>query len=157
MSGEAVPNRLTPVGRKQLPHETPPWIDPEAGNYFITICCQQRRENQLCLPEIGEALLASARFYQEQQKWYPSLFLLMPDHLHMLVHFGRGHDMTKLVRAWKHYTAIQHGIAWQRDFFEHRLRSDENIQQKADYISNNPVRAGLVAASAEWPFVLALA
>jgi len=37
------------------------------------------------------------------------------------------------------------GIKWQRDFFEHRLRSDESWREKADYILANPVRKGLVA------------
>ena len=45
------------------------------------------------------------------------------------------------------------GIKWQRDFFEHRLRSDENWREKADYILANPVRKGLVTEVSQWPFV----
>ena len=141
-------------GRKQLPHGIPPWIDPDANDYFITVCCQQRGTNQLCLPKIGDVILSTVRFYQNAQKWFPSLFLLMPDHLHMIAAFGRDQDMTKVVRAWKRYTASQHGILWQRDFFEHRLRGDESWEEKAAYILNNPVRAGLAADASEWPFVL---
>jgi hypothetical protein len=35
---------------------------------------------------------------------------------------------------WKRWTARQMGIEWQRDFFEHRLRSDESLREKTDYI-----------------------
>jgi hypothetical protein len=45
------------------------------------------------------------------------------------------------------------GIEWQRDFFEHRLRSDESWREKANYILANPVRKGLVAEISQWPYV----
>lgn len=45
------------------------------------------------------------------------------------------------------------GIEWQRDFFEHRLRSDESWSEKADYILANPVRKGLGTEVSQWPYV----
>jgi putative transposase len=45
------------------------------------------------------------------------------------------------------------GIEWQRDFFEHRLRSDESWREKANYILANPVRKGLVTEVSRWPYV----
>jgi REP element-mobilizing transposase RayT len=42
------------------------------------------------------------------------------------------------------------GIRWQRDFFEHRLRSEESFREKADYVLANPVRAGLVECEEDW-------
>ena len=32
------------------------------------------------------------------------------------------------------------------------MRSAENFAAKASYVFDNPVRAGLVAKAAEWPF-----
>ena len=97
-------------GRKTLPHEAPPWVDLAESDYFITICCQQRGTNQLCTPGVTDGLLESVRFYYDKRKWFPSLFLLMPDHLHMLVGFGREQEMTKVIAAWKRFTATQHGV-----------------------------------------------
>lgn len=82
-----------------------------------------------------------------------SVFLLMPDHVHMIVSFGRGHTMEKVARAWKRYTAAQYRVEWQRDFFDHRLRSPLDFYAKEDYIPQNPVRAGLVEDVSKWPFV----
>jgi putative transposase len=143
-------------GRIWLRHDPPPWIDPAASSYFITICCQQRGTNQLCHPGVGEALLRGARIYHEPRKCCPSLLLLMPDHLHMLVSFGREYRMVDVIGGWKRYAARQHGIDWQRNFFEHRLRSEESVEEKAAYILQNPVRAGLVAEGCDWPFTLRL-
>jgi len=143
-------------GRKPLHHETPLWVDPDASDFFITICCQQRGTNQLCLPDASDILFSSARFYHQQRKWFPSLILLMPDHLHMLVGFAREHRMEDVISAWKRYTSRQAKIQWQHRFFEHRLRSAQNMRDKAEYILQNPVRAGLVKDAAAWPHVLML-
>ncbi len=142
------------AGRKTFVHVLPPWIDPDAASFFITVCCQRRGTNQLCLPPIGEALLQSVRFYAEQRKWLPHVFLLMPDHFHMLVSFGYDHSMTKVMAAWKRYNSRQHGIVWQDGFFEHRLRRDESWEEKAAYVLNNPARAGLIQEGEPWPYVL---
>lgn len=144
------------IGRRTLPHHVPSWVDPAASDYFITIGCQERGINQLCNPEVGDALLEVARFYYTQGKWFPALLLLMPDHLHMLVSFGREHEMTKVVTAWKRYTAAKFGLNWQRGFFEHRLRAAESVEEKAAYILRNPVRARLVQKAEDWPWVLIL-
>ena len=141
-------------GRRTFDHAVPPWIDPDARNFFVTVCCQRRGKNRLCTPATSQTLLATAHFYYEQQKWLPSVFLLMPDHLHMIVSFGRGQTMETSIRAWKRYTAITYKIEWQRDFFDHRLRSAFDFCDKKEYILQNPVRAGLVQNASEWPCVL---
>ena len=144
-------------GRKSFLHQLPMWVDPAASDFFITICCQQSGTDQLCTPTArGHALLASAQTYHAQRKWFPALLLLMPDHLHMLVGFGREHSLEKILATWKRYTAKQYGIEWQRGYFEHRLRSEKNTQDKAAYILQNPVRAGFVEDVNDWPFVLML-
>jgi putative transposase len=43
-------------------------------------------------------------------------------------------------------------VAWQRSFFDHRLRHDESESDKYEYIRQNPVRAGLVRDADEWPY-----
>ena len=40
----------------------------------------------------------------------------------------------------------------QEEFFDHVLRSSESYSQKWDYVKENPVRAGLVKSSDEWPW-----
>ena len=61
--------------------------------------------------------------------------------------------MEKTLPDWKRYTCIKGGIDWQRDFFDHRLRKDESYIEKAHYICMNPVRAGLIENSGEWPYI----
>jgi len=60
--------------------------------------------------------------------------------------------MERVICNWKRFIAKQTGVVWQPGFFDHRLRNDENYGQKAEYIRQNPVRAGLVNAAGDWPF-----
>jgi len=81
------------------------------------------------------------------------LLLLMPDHLHALVVFPPDKEMKKVVAQWKEILAKRIGIQWQRDFFDHRLRKEESLREKADYILENPIRKGLVTRTEDWTFV----
>jgi hypothetical protein len=47
------------------------------------------------------------------------------------------------------------GIRFQRDFFDTRLRDDAHFAEKNNYILGNPVRKGLCATQAEWPYSIA--
>ena len=77
----------------------------------------------------------------------------MPDHLHALVSFPRDSSPTKVMAGWKEIVAKKTSVTWQRDFFDHRLRSDESHEEKAAYIRQNLVRKGLVAHAEDWEFV----
>ncbi len=137
--------------RRWLYHTPPAWA--KDSTYFITICCQTRGTNQLCLSPPAEILLSAIRHYHEQLRWHVSLCLLMPDHLHALLSLPRIEDLTRTIAAWKRFTAREPGIIWQRGFFDHRLRHDESFEEKADYIRQNPVRKNLCARPEDWPFL----
>jgi putative transposase len=143
-------------GRRSLPHDPPAFIETSDAIFFVTICCVPKGTNQLCKIEIAKPVFDSIRSYYDQHRWAVPLIVLMPDHLHMLVRFDSEADMKKIVRNWKRYSATQIGIRWQRDFFDHRLRTDETFAETADYIQQNPVRAGLVQLGQDWPYQMRL-
>ena len=149
-SGEGVsPARIQ---RKRLSHERPSWI-PEDTVYFITVCCVPKGVNQLCKPDVASKVFETIAFRQGRGDWRVHLCVLMPDHVHALVFFPLQADMRKIVFDWKQSVARRTGVAWQRDFFDHRLRDDENRIAKAHYIRMNPVRKGLVETMGAWPYI----
>jgi putative transposase len=139
--------------RKMLPHDLPSWAHPETVIFFITVCCTPRGENQLCKAEVATGIFESVSFRQSRGDWWVQLLLLMPDHLHMLVSFPSDKDMPTVVSQWKEFVAKNLSIRWQQNFFDHRLRTDESLRDKADYILNNPVRRGLIARAEDWSYV----
>jgi putative transposase len=126
-------------------------VKPESL-FFVTICCTPCGENQLCHDSVAGMIFESVEFRQQRLDWHVTLLVLMPDHLHMLVAFPHDLSMRKTATDWKSRLARKTGVAWQRDFFDHRIRDHENWEQKADYIRQNPVRAGLAAQVEDWKY-----
>ncbi len=138
--------------RKRLPHQVPQWVS-EGSFFFITINCEPRGQNHLCKAGIGETILDAARHNHERLVWYCRLMLLMPDHLHGIIAFPIEPGIKMTVTHWKRYVAFHYGVSWQRDFFDHRLRSHHEVEEKSSYILMNPVRKGLCERPEEWSWL----
>jgi len=140
------------IDRDKLPHDVPHWIDPSQEAFFITINCRQRSLNQLAYPDVWQGIRDAIEFREQRGDWKWPIFLAMPDHFHGIVTFPKTFYLRKNIREWKRWTARNHRIHWQEGFFDHRLRSGENASSTADYIRQNPVRAGLATLPEEWPY-----
>ena len=148
-----MPRVLIP-NRRHLPHDVPLWVDPGKAHYFVTVGCEQRGRNQLANPRLADGIFETVKHRVAQGVWYAHLVLIMPDHVHLMLSFPHTDQrMQTVVSKWKEWTAKTLKISWQRDFFEHRLRKEESLREKADYILANPVRAGLVEKAEDWPYV----
>jgi REP element-mobilizing transposase RayT len=142
------------IGRVRLPHKVPPDVtdNPEDEVFFITVCCLPRGENQLARPEVWQVIDETLQVRQANGELHTRLVLAMPDHLHGLFSFTGKKPMPRVIASFKEWVAKQSGVRWQRDFFDHRLRTWESATEKATYIRLNPVRASLVAKPEEWPY-----
>ena len=138
---------------RRLHHEVPGWV-PFGALFHLRIRCAE--ENTVCLveAEVAQRLLDSVVFYAEKHRWHVRLFLLMPDHWHALMAFPGQESMAKTIGQWKAYHARTNGILWQDNFFDHRIRNDEQVDLKARYIRMNPVVKGLCAKPEDWPWCI---
>jgi REP-associated tyrosine transposase len=121
--------------------------------FFITINCVPLGKNQLCRAQTGNVVLAAIKFNHQRFAWHCHLCLLMPDHLHAIIAFPREPGMETTVKNWKKFVAGNHGVHWQRDFFDHRLRDHYEPEEKTSYILMNPVRKGLCEQAEDWVWV----
>ena len=124
--------------------------------FSIIICVKDRRpifKNSEWAKETITALKTGP--FGKDIKCYS--YCLMPDHLHLQLSPKDG-NLVDLINGWKSYTANllnkmgYEGACWQRSFYDHALRRDEDIQTVAEYIVNNPVRKGLVKNWKEYPY-----
>ena len=88
----------------------------------------------------------------------PLAWVLMPDHLHMLVQLAEHAELPALMNRLKAATARsvnrqlgRSGPVWQQSFHDHLLRKEEDLKAVARYIVMNPLRAGLVKRISEYP------
>ena len=77
-------------------------------------------------------------------------FVVMPNHVHVLVAFPDESSMLAQCDSWKHFTTTQinralgrKGRFWQQDGFDHLVRSVEQFEYLRRYIAENPRRANL--------------
>jgi REP element-mobilizing transposase RayT len=143
------------------------WVDWPI--YFITTCTFERREI-LGSRDIAAILVQEWRTAHQRHGWAIGRYIVMPDHVHF---FCRAELAAKPLRIfmqkWKQWTSKRigrdiarvgignagtkkTGTLWQEEFFDHILRSSESYSQKWEYVKENPVRAGLVKESDDWPF-----
>jgi putative transposase len=142
---------------QRLHYRVPHWVERGALFHIRIALDREKEQKALTEPALARAILDSAKFYEAKLRWHIRLLLLMPDHLHALLSFGRDESMSEVVRDWKRFHTLRNGVLWQEGYFDHRLRTDERGTQllaKMNYIRQNPVAAGLCARAEEWPSVI---
>jgi putative transposase len=150
MDESDLPNRRA----RGASHIPPDWVENDA-TFFITINCKPRGVAQLTAADMPLKIFESFAFLHARRACFPELVLLMPDHLHALISFSwdMHQSMNRVISDWKRFVANKLGVNWQRDFFDHRIRSPQDHQTTWVYIRENPVRAGLVDSFDKWPHV----
>lgn len=86
-------------------------------------------------------------------------WVVMPNHVHVMVRIHPGHPLPDIIRGWKHFTAAAinrlrgvRGRLWQADFWDRHIRDQDHAEQTAAYVLDNPVRAGLTSERHTWPW-----
>jgi putative transposase len=117
--------------------------------YFLTICACDRTRIFTDDQSVGRVLMELSRTADDQH-FLVIAYCFMPDHVHLLVE-GRhpAADFREFVRLFKQRSSFawkrNNGTTlWQRSYFEHVLRDDEDTTSVAKYILENPVRGNLV-------------
>ena len=141
------------------------------GTFFFTLVTYQRQP--LLVQLLVRHLLRDAiRSVRTERPFHIDAFVLLPDHLHTLWTLPAGDaDFSTRWRLIKHATTrqlMQHitvEIAqsasrckkqeqpvWQRRFWEHAVRSEEEFSALCDYIHYNPVKHGYARCPHAWPY-----
>ncbi len=124
---------------------------------FVTICCENRR---IIFQDSSRGTIASEALKRTSQEaqFRVHAYCLMPDHVHFLLEgTSPGSNLIRFVTQWKQQTGylfrndLLKGF-WQRRFYDHILRSDDNPESVAWYIWMNPVRKGIVSEPHQYPF-----
>ena len=94
---------------------------------------------------VGDSLL-----HFDGERYTMHDFVVMPNHVHLLVSFAADEGMTDQCESWKHFTAVRlnrllkrTGRFWHAESFDHLVRSAEWFEKYRRYIADNPVKAQL--------------
>jgi len=124
--------------------------------YFITICTK-KRDKHLIVPHISDAIEGFFGNSEKTYGWQIGRYVIMPDHIHFFCSPISEElplsDFIGRFKTWTTKVAKENGCGaklWQREFFDHILRSGESYSKKWEYVRLNPVRAGLCQRPEEW-------
>ena len=141
---------------------------PPGGTYFFTVVTHGR-QRFLCEPENVALLKSIFRSVMAAHPFLVDAMVVLPDHLHCLWTLpADDRDFSTRWRLSKTTFTRQCGAChkslpsaarlgkkeqavWQRRFWEHKIRDEEDFRRHMEYIHYNPVKHGLVAAPRDWP------
>ncbi len=112
----------------------------------------QSERNAGLLIDVLRSLVAEHRFKLHD-------FVIMPDHVHLLIEVGGDMTIEKAMQLIKgrfsHRLSHEFGNkseVWQRGFTEAQVLNKKDFEAHRAYIAENPIKAGLVASTEEYPF-----
>ncbi|MBN1517371.1 transposase [Candidatus Sumerlaeota bacterium] len=106
-------------------------------------------------PKIA-GLIADALRHFHGTRYQLFAWCVMPNHVHVLVQPAAGHELEDILHTWKSYTAHEAnkilkrtGAFWQREYYDHLIRNEEDFVNHIDYVLKNPS----VARLKDWKWI----
>lgn len=129
-----------------------------AGAYFVTTNTWQKM-SIFAKSEAANVLTVMMQEYRRQGRYFLRDFVIMPDHLHMILTPRGDISLEKAVQLIKGASSreirkmktVRHPI-WQTGFHEHWIRSVEDYEIRRHYLRNNPVEARLADSPVEFQY-----
>ena len=130
----------------------------ETGAYFITVCTKNREPLlsrvvagekldtpcTVVLTSIGIAVDGAIRDITEHYRGvHAAKYVIMPNHIHMLLYIQKRNDssvsVSRIIKEFKTRVTKQIGAPiWQKSFYDHIIRNQEDYDMRYRYIENNP-------------------
>jgi putative DNA methylase len=142
--------------RRRLPH-----FQKSGWPLFVTFCKLIREP----LPPGARDLVLQHCLYDRGGTMSLHAAVVMPEHVHLLLTplrdaSGWPVPLPKIMKRIKGTSARSvnqllgsEWPVWQEESFDHVLRSDERLEEKLEYIRQNPVRRGLVRNPGDYPWL----
>ena len=135
------------------------------GTYFFTATLADRC-SRILIEHIDD-LRAAFRVVRRERPFQIEAIVVLPDHLHTIWTLPENDvDYPTRWRAIKSQFIRRirtQGVSlqanskggyalWQRRYWEHTIRDDDDLRKHIDYIHYNPVKHGLVSRVSDWPY-----
>lgn len=95
-------------------------------------------------------IVADALHHFDGQRYHLGDYVVMPNHVHVLVCLVGDTDIERQCSSWKRFTATRinraigaAGRFWHEESFDHLVRNTDQFEALERYIAENPMKAGL--------------
>ncbi len=95
-------------------------------------------------------LMEGALKHFDRERYDLNAWVVMPNHVHVVVTPLGDHDLGEILRSWRGYTALmlnralgRAGTFWQHEPYDHLVRDEDDMGHQIAYVLSNPARASL--------------
>jgi REP element-mobilizing transposase RayT len=134
--------------RRNLPH-----LQAPESTYFVTFRC---REGLLLSEPEREIVMAAIRHW-DSIRIELNAAVVMPNHVHLIFRLLRGLSLGAVLQSIKGYSArsinalrARKGPLWLDESFDHVIRHRQELEEKTEYIRQNPITRGLTTSWHEY-------
>jgi putative DNA methylase len=108
-------------------------------------------------PGLADLVAGAIKFF-DGQRYELREWVVMPNHVHVVVWPMPGHILSEILHSWKSYTAHEINKRlpmkvvpfWQSESYDHLIRDDDDLHRCLHYTLMNPVNSGLCARPEDW-------
>jgi REP element-mobilizing transposase RayT len=141
--------RLKEASRPELADSLDSYLDQGSGAAWLKD------------PSIARLVVDALRHF-DGARYRLHAWCVMPNHVHVVFSSMPARTpalrLSSIIQSWKSYTAKEAnrllgrtGSFWQREYYDHLIRDDEDFARCIEYTINNPVKAGLCERWEDWP------
>jgi REP element-mobilizing transposase RayT len=148
------------MAMKEKKHRLPKEFYRGEISVALTLCVRKDVASGFSLsePKIVDCFKEILTRAISKERCIVPVYCFMPDHQHLIITGTPiDSDIWKAIISYKQKTGFwmsknKPGITWQKDFYDHIIRTNEDVATQVRYILDNPVRKGLVSSWEEYPF-----
>jgi REP element-mobilizing transposase RayT len=154
-------------------HDSMPDEKIKAWQYELRTQPKQKRESELrsrILKYIDNAegdcylrderiakLVEDTLFHRDGEHYRLLAWVIMPNHVHILIETRPEHRLSDLIHSWKSYTGTmanrlldRTGAFWYREYYDRFIRDKDHYDNVVAYIHHNPVKSKLCESPENW-------
>lgn len=122
---------------QQITNKTERWLDEGYGSCVF-------RESQFA------RMMADSLLYFQDQRHFTSCFVVMPNHIHVVMQPINGHELEDCLQSVKQFVSLRvnralgrAGPLWEEESYDRIIRDEVHLWNVVQYIGRNPKKAGL--------------
>ena len=135
--------------RRHLPHYRADHVI-----YFVT--WRLHPTNAPLEPHERSIIASALEFFHTSRYWLVA-YVIMDDHVHVLVQLSHANKLQSIVHSWKSYSTrqlhqdkVRESRVWQNEYLDRIIRNSHELSDTIQYISTNPQKRWPDSIEYEW-------
>jgi len=138
-------------------NHSPPYSEKDKAEYHLLFSEKMNAwldncygECLLTKPACAEIIQGAIKYF-EGERYFLDHWVIMPNHVHVLMVICEEYELSGILHSWKSFTSneinkafARQGAFWQAETFDHIVRNGRQLEKYREYIKMNIDKAGVL-------------